>query len=65
MQKKSAVSKVDKNLFITLHGHNLHCQQRELSKFIMRYQQFTFHAYRGASFQYGVAAGEGFLCAPF
>ena len=28
-------------------------------------QQFASHAYCGASFQDGVAAGKGFLCAPF
>jgi hypothetical protein len=50
-QKNSAVSEVDKKLF--------------LSKVLMRYQQFSSHAYRGASFQDGLAAGEGFLCAPF
>jgi len=57
--------KLTRNLFITLHGHNVHRQQRQLSKFLMRYQQFASHAYCGASFQDGVAAGEGFLCAPF
>ena len=31
----------------------------------MRYQQFAFHAYCGASFQDGVAVGKGFRCAPF
>ena len=36
-----AVSKVNKNLFLTLHGHNVHRQQRQLSKFLMRYQQFA------------------------
>ena len=53
------------NLFLTLHGHNVHRQQRQLSKFLMRYQQFASHAYRGASCQDGVAAGKSFLCAPF
>ena len=57
--------KLTRNLFLTLHGHNLHRQQRQLSKFIMRYQQFTSHAYCGASFQDGVAAGKRSLCAPF
>ena len=38
------VSKVN-NKFLTLHGHNVHCQQRQLSKFLMRYQQFASHAY--------------------
>jgi hypothetical protein len=37
-----------KNLFLTLHGHNRHCQQWELSKFLMHYQQFASHAYCGA-----------------
>jgi hypothetical protein len=43
-----AVSKVI-NLFLTLHGHNIHCQQRKLSKFLIRYQQFASHAYCGAA----------------
>jgi hypothetical protein len=47
-QKNSAVSKVDKYLFLTLHGHNIHSQQQELSKFLMCYQQFASHAYCGA-----------------
>jgi hypothetical protein len=57
-----------KKVFLTLHGHNIHCQQRELSKFHVRYQQFASHAYCGTAgpvFQDGVAAGEGFLCATF
>jgi hypothetical protein len=53
--------KLTRNLFLTLHGHNVHRQQRQLSKFLMRYQQFASHAYCGASFQDGVAAGNGFL----
>ena len=57
--------KLTRNLLHTLHGHNLHRQQQQLSKFLMRYQQFTSHAYCGASFQDGVAAGKGFLCSPF
>ena len=36
--------KLIRNLFLTLHGHNVHRQQRKLSKFIMRYQQFASHA---------------------
>ena len=36
--------KVTMNLFLTLHGHNLNRQQRQLSKFLMRYQQFASHA---------------------
>ena len=63
-QKNDAVSKVNKK-FLTLHGHNVHRQQRQLSKFLMRYQQFASHAYCGAIFQDGVAAGKSFLCAPF
>ena len=37
------------NLFLTLHGHNVHRQQRQLSKFLMRYQHFASHAYCGAA----------------
>jgi hypothetical protein len=48
-QKNGVISKVTKNAFLTLHWHNIHCQQRELSKFLMHYQQFTFHAYCGAA----------------
>ena len=57
--------KLTRNLFLTLHGHNVQRQQRHLSKFLMRYQQFDSHAYCGASFQVGVATVKGFLCAPF
>ena len=57
--------KLTRNLFHTLHGHNVHRQQRQLSKFLMRCQQFASHAHCGASFQDGVAAGKGFLRAPF
>ena len=32
--------KLTRNLFLTLHGHNVNRQQRQLSKFLMRYQQF-------------------------
>jgi hypothetical protein len=28
-----------RNLLFTLHGHNLHRQQRQLSKFLMHYSQ--------------------------
>ena len=60
--------KLTRNLFLTLHGHNVHRQQRQLSKFLMRYQQFARSCLLrgcGASFQVGVSAGKGFLCAPF
>ena len=60
--------KLTTNLFLTLHGQNLHRQQRQLSKFLMRYQQFSRSCLlrgREASFQDGAAAGKGFLCAPF
>jgi hypothetical protein len=39
--------KLTRNLFLALHGHNVHRQQRHLSKFLMRYQQFASHAYCG------------------
>ena len=41
--------KLTRNLFLILHGHNVHRQQRQLSKFLMRYQQFASHAYCGAA----------------
>ena len=41
--------KLTRNLFLTLYGHNVHRQQRQLSKFLMRYQQFASHAYCGAA----------------
>ena len=41
--------KLTRNLFLTLHEQNVHRQQRKLSKFRMRYQQFAFHAYCGAA----------------
>ena len=41
--------KLTRNLFLTLHGHNVHRQQQQLSKFLMRYQQFASHAYCGAA----------------
>jgi hypothetical protein len=37
--------KLTRNLFLTLHGHNVHHQQVQLSKFLVRYQQFVAHAY--------------------
>ena len=60
--------KLTRNLFLTLRGHNVHRQQRQLSKFLMRYQQFASHAHCGAAgpvSKMGVAAGKGFLRAPF
>jgi hypothetical protein len=44
-QKNGAVSKVNKNFMSQLHGHNIHRQRRQLSKFFMRYQQFASLAY--------------------
>ena len=41
--------KLTRNLFLALHGQNIHHQQRQLSKFRMRYQQFASHAYCGAA----------------
>jgi len=36
--------KLIRNLFLSLHGHNIHRQQRKLSKFLMRYLQLASHA---------------------
>ena len=41
--------KLTKYLFLTLYGHNIHRRQRQLSKFLMCYQQFASHAYCGAA----------------
>jgi hypothetical protein len=38
-----------KTSFLAILGHNTHCQQQKLSKFLMRYQQFVSHAYCGAT----------------
>ena len=43
-QKNGADSKVNKKFISHLHGHNVHRQQQQLSKFLMRYQQFASHA---------------------
>jgi hypothetical protein len=40
---------VTRNLFLTLHGHNVRCQQQKLSKFLMHYQQLASLAYYGAT----------------
>jgi len=37
------------NLFLTLHGHNVHRQQQQMFQFLMRYQQFACHAYCGTA----------------
>jgi hypothetical protein len=37
------------NLFLNLHGHNVHNQHRQLSKFLVLYEQFASHAYCGAA----------------
>jgi hypothetical protein len=65
-QKNRAISKVIKNLIS--HPNGAQHILPTAGTFLMRYQQFASHAYCGAagtSFQDGVAAGEGFLCAPF
>ena len=41
--------KLTRNLFLTLHGHNVQRPQWQLSKFLMRYQQFASHANCGAT----------------
>ena len=43
------IKKLTRNLLLILHGHNVHRQQRQLSKFLMRYQQFASHAYCGTA----------------
>ena len=46
-QKNGTVSKVNKK-FLS-HLTYVHRQQRQLSKFLMRYQHFASHAYYGAA----------------
>jgi hypothetical protein len=41
--------KLTRNLFLTFHGHNVHRQQRQLSTFLVCYQQFASHAYCGTT----------------
>jgi hypothetical protein len=68
IQKNGAVQKLMKDLFLTLDGHNIHCLQRELSKFLMRYQQFASHAYCGAVRPVSKMASQeekALLCASF
>ena len=48
-QRMVRFQKSTRNLFLTLHGHNVHSQQRQMSKLLMRYQQFASHAYCGAA----------------
>ena len=43
-QKNGAVSSLTRNLFLTLHGDNVH-----RPKFLIRYQQFASYAYCGAA----------------
>jgi hypothetical protein len=50
--------KLTRNLFLTLHGHNENRQQRQLSKFLMCYQQFVSHAYCGAARPVSMMASE-------
>jgi hypothetical protein len=44
--------KLINNLFLTLQWHNIHYQQRKLSKFFMRYQQFAFMRTAGPTDQF-------------
>jgi hypothetical protein len=41
--------KLTRNLFLNLYEHNVHCQQRKLSKFLVHDQQLASHAYCGAA----------------
>jgi hypothetical protein len=41
--------KLTRNLFLAFHGHNVHRQQQQLSKFLLHYQQLASHAYCGAT----------------
>jgi hypothetical protein len=41
--------KLTRNLFLILHGQNVHRQQWQLSQVSRALQQFVFHAYYGAA----------------
>jgi len=43
-KRMARFQKLTRNLFLILQGQNVHRQQRQLSKFLMRYQQFASHA---------------------
>ena len=49
IHKRTVQFQLTRNLFLTLHGHNVRRQQQQLSKFLMRYQQFATEAYYGAA----------------
>jgi hypothetical protein len=56
------------NLCLTLHGHNVHRKQRQLSKFLMRYQQFASYAYCAAAgpvFKMASQQGKAFCALRF
>jgi hypothetical protein len=55
--------KLTRNLFLTFNGHHVHRQQRQLSKFLVRYQRSLLMLTAGPRGQF--PAGKGFLCAPF
>jgi len=57
-QRMVRYQKLTRNLFLTLHGHNVHRQQLQLSKFLMRYQQFASHAYCGAAGSFSKMASQ-------
>jgi hypothetical protein len=40
---------IQKNSLLILHEHNLHCQQLQLSKFLIGYQQFASDYYCGSA----------------
>ena len=63
-----AVSKVNKKFISHLTRAKRTPLAGQLSKFLMRYQQFARSCLLrgcGVILQDGVAAGKGFLCAPF
>jgi len=51
--------KLTRNVFLTLHGDNVHRQQQQqLSKFLMRYLHFASHAYCGAAGPFSKMASQ-------
>ena len=52
------IQKLTRNFFLSLHWYNVHRQQRQLSRNLMRYQQFTSHAYCGAAGPFSKMASQ-------
>jgi len=57
-QKMVRIQNLTRNLYHILHGQNVHHQQHQMSKFLIRYQQFASHAYCGAAGPFSKMASQ-------